>query len=214
MSVFSESIYAQNEQIEGKTIEVEGIIDDELGEITSALNNMKIQNKNGTIKIKKMNHLQAQTNEFIPKKIEIVKLKSAHLIKMKAFNTYINCIAGKEEEECRDIKEELDKLNIGTNLLNSNPNEFGITNPYVVKKIRQCSQITQDSFPGFRAAIEIDFTIDEKGQAISAYINEDESEISHDLTMFSKCIEHFALKLNFKNDTGKPVSFKKNFIFG
>jgi len=91
---------------------------------------------------------------------------------------------------------------------------FSIINPYIIKKIRQCSQVMHETFPGFMAVIEMDITIDKEGKPISSYIDEDESEISHDLAMFSKCVEHFARKLNYTNETGRSVTFKKNFIFG
>lgn len=214
MSVFSESIYAESQKVELKEIDVPGIVDGELDFIVRENEEVKLHNRNGSKKVKKFKETQEQLNELIPKQIELAKGRRKLNQVIEAREKYLKCIHSKEEEDCSEFKEDLDKFNIGTSAKTSSSNEFGITNSYIIKKIRQCSQITQDSFPGFRAAVQMDFTIDEQGQATSAYINEDESEISHDLIMFSKCVEHFAQKLNFKNESGKSASFKKNFIFG
>jgi hypothetical protein len=212
MSVFSESIYAQNDRVELPNMDVTADIDTEKQALEDELRRRILQEKNGAKKIKLMEKLREITESYIPKRITIELQKKADRKKMQAFDQYIQCINTKDMDECSDLKEELDSLTTKS----STPAvlEANTLNRNALSRLHECSQVTQDFFPGFRAVVEINFSIDEQGQATSAYINEDESEISHDLIMFSKCVEHFAQKLNFKNDSGKSASFKKNFIFG
>lgn len=218
MSVFSESIYAQNQIVESKQIDVPGEIDQELLDLRNLATTTNTINQNAGEKDGLLDEIHQVAIELVPKQIAILLKKQKLQAFYEARDKYMLCLQNKNRD-CSNLKTKYEAEIPNQNSVNSNPDtqqasSFTIINPYIVKKIRQCSQITQDSFPGFRAAVQMDFTIDGQGKATSAYINEEQSEMSHELIMFNKCIEHYALKLNFKNDTGKTVSFKKNFIFG
>ena len=218
MSVFSESIYAQNQVVESKQIDVTGITDQELIDLRRIVEETNTINQNAGEKDSLLDEIHVVATELVPKQIAILLKRQKLQAFYEARDKYMLCLQNKNRD-CSSLKSKYESEMPTRNSMNSNSipeqtTNYSIINPYIIQKIRQCSQITQDSFPGFRAAVQMDFTIDEQGQATSAYINEDESEISHDLIMFSKCVEHFAQKLNFKNESGKSASFKKNFIFG
>ena len=218
MSVFSESIYAQTQVVESKQIDVPGEIDQELIDLRNLATTTNTINQNAGEKDGLLDDIQQVATELVPKQIAILLKRQKIQAFYEARDKYMLCLQNRNRD-CSSLKSKYESEMPTRNSLNSNSipeqtTNYSIINPYIIQKIRQCSKITQDSFPGFRAAVKMDFTINEQGQATSAYINEEESEISHDLMMFSKCVEHYAQKLNFKNDSGKSVSFKKNFIFG
>jgi hypothetical protein len=218
ISVFAEPIYAQEQVIESKQINVSGTIDQELIDFRRLAEETNEANGNADEKDGLLDEINQAASELVPKQIAILLKKQKLRAFYEARDKYMLCLQNKNRD-CSTLKSKYESEMPSKNAVNSNSNNdhttsYTIINPSILKKIRQCSQITQDSFPDFRAAVQMDFTIDEQGKATSAYIDEDRTEMTHELTMFNKCIEYFALKLNFKNDSGRPVSFKKNFIFG
>jgi hypothetical protein len=214
MSVFSQSIYAESQKMEMEEIDVTGVVDPELAEIEKGLEEVKFFNRTGAKKIEKFNKTQTLLSELIPKQIELAKGRRKFYKIIDAKSKYLNCINSKDEEDCEDLKDDLEKLNIRSSLIDSQHIKTQIINPQALAQVRKCSSITKEYFPDFRAVVQLDIVINSQGLVQTAYINEDESEISHDLEMFSRCIVHFARKLQFSNTTGKIASIYQNLIFG
>ena len=214
MSVFSESIYAESQKMEMKEIDVTGLVDQEMAVIEREFEDAKFFNRTGTKKIDKFNKTQSLLSELIPKQIELAKGRRKFLQLIEAKSKYIECIKTKEEGDCDDLKDDLEKLNIRSSLFNSQHIKTQILNPFALENIRKCSSVTKEYFPDFRAVVQLNIVINSQGHVQTAYINEDESEISHDLEMFSRCVVHFARKLQFSNKTGKTAHITQDMIFG
>lgn len=213
MSVFSESIYAQNQVVDSKQIDVDVEIDTELKDIKDELRKMITQERNGKKKMELMEKLRRINERYIPKKITIEKQKKMYREVNQAFEKYIQCINMKSEiDDCSDLKEELDNLNIST----SHQPEINETtlNPDSLYGVKQCSSVTKEVFPDFKAYITLDITINPNGSVQKILVDSDESDMTHELSMFTKCVVHFAYKLNFENSSGKEIRMNKTFIFG
>jgi hypothetical protein len=161
-----------------------------------------------------LNKVQQHVSELIPKQIELTKdrKKLNRMIDVK--NKYIDCISTKDEEDCSDIKEELDKLEIKT----SSSDEGGQAKTHIVDrtaitKIRQCSQVTREDFPDFKAVIALQLTIDSNGFVSNVSYNPDESVMNYPLEMFPKCVAHFSKDLRFFNPYSSNAKVNQNFIF-
>ena len=212
MSVFSESIYAQVNEMVMPTMDVPGDIDPEKEAMEDELRRRILQEKNGAKKIALMAKLQKITESYIPKRINIELQKKADRKKMQAFENYIQCISSKELDDCSDLKEELDHLNHS----NSHQAETNQTtlNPDSLYGVKQCSSVTKEVFPDFKAYITLVMTINPNGSVQKILVDSDESEMTHELSMFTKCVVHFAYNLNFENSSGKEIRLNKTFIFG
>ena len=92
MSVFSESIYAQDQVIESKQIDVDGIRDQELIDLRKEAVDANTINENAGEKVSLIDEIHQVASEFVPKQIELL-LKSQ---KLQAFyearNKYISCL--------------------------------------------------------------------------------------------------------------------------
>lgn len=213
-SSFPSNTYASNDPIELKEIDVTGFIDPELARIERELEEARLYNRNGTKKVDKLNKVQNEVSELIPKQIELAKDRKNLDKVLNLKNKYIDCIRIKDEEDCSDLKEDLEKLNIRSSSNESAIQKTNVKNSSAMAQIRKCSAITQEYFPEFHAVVKLDISIDPQGIVQSVYINHAESEISHDLTLFSKCVVHFARKLQFNNPTGNIASVSQSLVFG
>ncbi len=213
-SSFPSSTYASNEPIELKEIDVTGIIDEELISIERQLEEVKVYNRNGTKKVDKLNKVQQHVSELIPKQIELAKDRKNLNKVIDLKNKYINCISTKDEEDCSDFKDELEKLNIKSSASGSTSHKTYVTNPHAISKIKGCSNVTHEYFHRFTAVILLDISVDAQGNVQNIRIDHEEAVMSHDLPVFSKCVAHFARYLNFYNPSGLTAQVSQNFIFG
>jgi hypothetical protein len=213
-SVLPSNTYASDEPMELEKIDVPGFVDEELIRIERELEEVKIHNKNGTKKINKFGKTQELLSELIPKQIELAKGRKRFNQILNAREKYVECISSKDDDDCTDLKEELDKLNIRSSSNESKEQKTYLTNTSAMAQIRKCSSVTQEYFPDFQAVVQLDISVDNRGMVQSVYIDHDESEISHDLPMFSKCVVHFARKLQFHNPTGNIARVNQTMLFG
>ena len=215
VSCLPANTYATDELIDMKeSIDITGIQDQELINIERELEEVKIYNRNGTKKVDKLNKVQQHVSELIPKQIELAKDRRSLNKVIDLKNKYINCISTKDEEDCSDLKEDLEKLNIKSSSNEINAIKSHVVNPVAMAQIRKCSEVTQEFFPDFQAVVRLDISLDTFGNVQSVYIDQSESEISHDLPMFSRCVVHFARKLQFYNPTGNVAKLQQDLFFG
>jgi hypothetical protein len=216
MSVFSESIYAQYEVNENRPIDVKALVDTELERLRRDAEEAEIVKINQDEKIELIKQITEAASEIAPKQINLLvenqKLQSFY----QARDKYMDCLRMKNRN-CSGLKRKFEEANPQQQSQNSESSQemstnYNVLNPYVLNKIKECSEVTREVFPDFQAVVEVNFTIDNEGKATAVYVNEKKSEISHDLHMFPKCIEHFAKNLYFENNAKKVVSFSKSFI--
>ena len=210
-----ENIATSRKSIEQPVMDVQGTLDSELEKIKEELRLRIMQERNGKKKIELMQKLMEITDSYIPKRIKIENQKIKDRQKMEAFNKYIQCMNSNQDlNDCNDLKEELNKLTSGSASSENQVLNTKVTNPSAMAKLRQCSTVTQEFFPDFQAVVRLDISVDTIGNVESVYIDHSESEISHDLVLFLKCVVHFARKLQFNNPTGNMASFHQDLIFG
>ena len=193
---------------------VTGIVDEELVRIERELEEVKIYNKNGTKKVEKLNQVQQHVSELIPKQIELTKDRKNLNKMIDAKNKYIGCISTKDEEDCQDFKDDLEKLNIRSTENNPNVLKTHILNRHVLREIKRCSDVTKEFFSDFRAVITMDIEISSQGVVQSISLNDDDSVLSKDLPSFSRCVVQFSKKLLFYNPYGDVAHLKQSLMFG
>lgn len=210
---FSEAIYA-NQNINGSEIKVELYQDPELLDLRNVKDQTDAISRSTDEKIDLVNDIMTTTTDLVPKQVEVLLIKQKFQDLIKARDKYMLCLE-RRNQDCSKLKENFESLNMNSSKdhkIDEPVNNFEITNPYIIGKIKECSVVTKEFFPDFIAAIKLDFTIDDQGRPMSVFVNQEKSSISHDLFMFSKCVEHFARKLHFSNESKKIATFTKNFI--
>ena len=208
---FAESTHA--ESIEMQALNVPGYVDQEYEQLKSMVDEIGVTDDITDKKIEMILDLTERAPGLVDKQVEIIQKKQKLFELWEIRDKLIVCMQ-KKSRDCNKLKQELKSKQL--TLLNSTPEideaKFEVTNLFIINKMKECSNITREFFPEFRAIVEVEFTIDDQGRPLSAFINQDKSAVSHDLYMFPKCVEHFARKLNFTNSFQKIASFSKNFI--
>lgn len=203
---------ASNQPIQLEQMNVEGLVDEELNAIERDLEAMKFYNRNGTKKVDKLNKYQQHFQELIPKQIELTKgrRKIQQLIDTKT--KYIECLSKKEEEDCSDLKDDLDALNSSVpNIQNS---KTFVMNRSVLGEMRQCSDVTREQFPDFKAIVRVDLYLDELGNVSYARLDQQKSASSLGLPLFNECVVHFSKKLQYHNPLKQVALVVQDFVFG
>lgn len=210
---FSEPIYAQSKAIEMKSMDVVGFVDQEYEQLKTMSAEVDATSNLTDEKINFIEDMIEKAPEIVEKQIEIFQKKKQLFELWEIRDKLIVCMQ-KKNRDCNKFKQELKSKQLS--LSGSDPDEnqvqFEVTNLFIINKMKECSEVARELYPSFRAVIELDFTLDNLGRPMNAFINQEKSAISHDLFMFPKCVEHFARKLHFTNNSQKIASFSKNFI--
>ncbi len=215
MSVFSESIYAQNEAIEPKEIKVTGIDDEELRELKRIDDETEILNENGSEKIELIDSIEEKAKELVPKQIALIQKKQNLRGLYEARDKYLMCIE-KKNRDCSKLETILEKWIQKEKALQTQINETArtyITNRPILKKIESCIEVAREVFPNFSAKIKLRIKVDQAGYPDSIEIDNQNSRMSPHFENFPECVAQFARELNFKNPFEDFAKLTQTFVF-
>lgn len=213
MSVLSESIYAQNRKIEGRQLDVVGTLDEDLIKKRQQIKEMQEALKNQNEK----NKIQAKMNKYlkdlIPGQIIMEEDEKKFNKLIETRDQYLECSRRSEEENCTELKSQLDSLIDTNNRDDQNFQENFFIYENSLAKIKRCVEVTREDLPDFSAIISLDIIIDQNGFPSRVKINSDETTMNYNIPIFGECVAYFAREINLKNPQKQSTVLTKKFIF-
>ena len=212
MSVFPESVYAQSQTIKPKVIDI-ALPGSEKGNIKAELELRQNQLKDGKVIKKHMGKIIEVTKEYIPVRIEIEKAKKIDREIWTIFQKYIECTNSSPDEDCEELKAQLDTLNDSTHGEGQISHATYITNRPELEKIRSCLNVAREVYPDFEARINIRMNVDQAGFPTSSHVVEESSMMSPYFANFPQCVAQFSKELKYKNPHEDNAEVTQTFIF-
>ena len=112
MSVFSESIYAQNQVVESKQIDVTGITDQELIDLRRIVEETNTINQNAGEKDSLLDEIHVVATELVPKQIAILLKRQKLQAFYEARDKYMLCLQNKNRapaeqsvQACKSVRQ-------------------------------------------------------------------------------------------------------------